>query len=316
VFDSIQAGKFVFRIRAVDDLNLPVYKGSTLRGGFGSALKAVTCALKRQDCATCLLRDRCVYLYLFETPPPSDSAMMRLYPAAPHPFIIEPPETENRTLRAGQLLDFALVLVGRALDYLPYFVYAFVCLGENGLGRVRGRFALEEVLSYVPEGSFTIYSYLDQTLRQAAPSHPWEVIRKRCLDLEDEPRLSFRFHTPVRLKFDGHLVEDPQFHHLIRSVLRRLSSLSYFHCSQRIEADFRGLIERAKKIERTAENLTWHDWERYSSRQKQRMSLGGFVGTATFTGDMNEFLPLLAWSELLHLGKAASFGLGRFEIQR
>ncbi len=69
MFEHIRIGKFLLRLRALDDLHLPAYKGSTLRGGFGAALKHVACALKRQDCGGCLLRDRCVYLYLFETPP-------------------------------------------------------------------------------------------------------------------------------------------------------------------------------------------------------------------------------------------------------
>ncbi len=44
------------------------------------------------------------------------------------------------------------------------------------------------------------------------------------------------------------------------------------------------------------------------------MTLGGFVGEATFAGDFGEFLPMLAWGEVVHMGKAASFGLGRYEI--
>ncbi len=70
MFEHIRIGKFLLRLRALDDLHLPAYKGSTLRGGFGAALKHVACALKRQDCGGCLLRDRCVYLYLFRNPAP------------------------------------------------------------------------------------------------------------------------------------------------------------------------------------------------------------------------------------------------------
>ncbi|HBZ54140.1 MAG TPA: hypothetical protein DEO88_01940, partial [Syntrophobacteraceae bacterium] len=116
-------------------------------------------------------------------------------------------------------------------------------------------------------------------------------------------------------KFNEHLVQEPEFHHLIRALLRRLSSLSYFHCDMKLDLDFRGLIERSQSIRKTSSALSWHDWERYSSRQKQRMTLGGFVGSATFAGDFHEFLPLLAWGEVLHVGKAASFGLGRYEIR-
>ena len=52
-----------------------------------------------------------------------------------------------------------------------------------------------------------------------------------------------------------------------------------------------------------------------SSRQKQKMSLGGFIGEATYAGNFGEFLPMLAWGEVVHLGKAVSFGLGRYELR-
>jgi hypothetical protein len=314
MFEHLSVGKFIFSIRALSDLNLPAYKGSTLRGGFGQALKRVTCALRNQDCRQCLLRERCVYLYLFETPPPADAAMMRLYPSAPHPFVIEPPASTQRLVAAGQSLDFGLVLVGRALDYLPYFVYAFVCLGEMGLGRQRGRFSLEEVKSANGNGWVSVYDQEQKTLQRFSAYPSGEAIENRCRELAGRQQLTLGFLTPTRIKSAEHLVDQPEFHHLVRALLRRLSSLSYFHCGHKPDLDFRGLAEHAQKIERVSADLRWHDWERYSSRQKQSMLLGGFLGTATFAGDFDEFLPLLAWGEVLHLGKAVSFGLGRYEI--
>jgi hypothetical protein len=202
MFEHLTVARLVFRTRARDDLDLPTYKGSTLRGGFGQALKRVTCALRNQECRHCLLRERCVYLYLFETPPPADTAMMRLYPAAPHPFVVEPPISTQRSVVAGQSLDFGLVLVGRALDYLPYFVYAFVTLGEMGLGRGRGRFRLEAVEAVNSNGALRIYGHEDQTLGRAAPYPTWEAIRERCRSLEPCDQLTFDFATPTRIKFN------------------------------------------------------------------------------------------------------------------
>jgi hypothetical protein len=157
MFEHMKVGHFSLRIKALDELNLPPYKGSTFRGAFGQALKQVVCALRRQECSGCLLRDRCVYVYLFETPPPKDTQMMRLYPSAPHPFVIEPPDTEKHHIQRGEAMDFGLVLVGRALEYLPYFIYGFMRLGENGLGRGRGKVSLEEVSALGGNGPEPVY---------------------------------------------------------------------------------------------------------------------------------------------------------------
>lgn len=315
MFGHFSVGKFLIRIKALTNLGLPAYKGSTLRGGFGQALKEVACALKRQECGSCLLRNRCVYSYVFETPPAEDAGMMRLYPAAPHPFVIEPPESESAVVPAGENLEFGLILVGRAREYLPYFIYAFMRLGERGLGRGRGKFALEGILASGANGPIPIYREENKSLVSSSPYPTWDAVRERAEELSGSETLTFHFRTPTRVKYEEHLVAEPEFHHLVRSLLRRLSGLSYFHCGERLELDFKGLVERAGKIERLSSDLRWYDWERYSGRQKQRMTLGGFLGQVTYAGDFRGFLPLLAWGEVLHVGKAASFGLGRYEMR-
>jgi hypothetical protein len=80
-----------FTLKALEPLILPPYKGSTLRGGFGAAFRRIVCVIRDKECADCLLKGTCVYSYIFETPPPADTAVMRKYQAAPHPFVIEPP---------------------------------------------------------------------------------------------------------------------------------------------------------------------------------------------------------------------------------
>ncbi len=61
------------------------------------------------------------------------------------------------------------------------------------------------------------------------------------------------------------------------------------------------------------QNLHWEDWERYSNRQETRMKMGGFVGEVTLLGELAPWLPLLKIGELTHVGKGATFGLGKYE---
>ncbi|MGA2228170.1 MAG: CRISPR system precrRNA processing endoribonuclease RAMP protein Cas6, partial [Syntrophobacteraceae bacterium] len=242
--NHITVGQFGLKLKALDEIHLPAYKGSTLRGGFGYALKEVSCALKRQECRTCMLRDRCVYLYLFETPPPPDSEMMRLYPTAPHPFIIEPPDNGDRLVPQGGYFEFGLTVVGRALDYLPYFIYAFLHLGEKGFGKGKGKFSLENVCAMSPSGFISVYQKENQTLKNPDNFPTPLSVEARCEALGSSERLTIHFKTPTRIKSEGRLTGEPEFHHLIRSLLRRLSALSYFHCDRKLDVDFKGLIER------------------------------------------------------------------------
>lgn len=337
---QIDYGTFTFSLEAKEVILLPSYKGSTLRGGFGYAFKRVICAIKDKECPDCLLKEKCVYSYVFETPPPSDTKIMRKYKSAPHPFIIEPPPEKRRGFIPGNEINFGLTLIGRAIDYLPYFIYTFDELGRMGIGKGKGQYLLKEVSSQeskvksektieneeavIPakagiQGNSAISKiiYDSETKTLKSFSHrllPFEI------ELESEARspehLTIEFLTPTRIVYDGHFIFDLEFHMLIRQLLRRISLLSYFHCGgDPSEIDFKGTIEKAKEIKVKEKNLRWHDWERYSARQDARMKMGGFVGEITFEGDIGPFMPLIQAGEVLHVGKGTSFGLGKYEVK-
>jgi CRISPR/Cas system endoribonuclease Cas6 (RAMP superfamily) len=82
-----------------------------------------------------------------------------------------------------------------------------------------------------------------------------------------------------------------------------------------LNLDFKGLIESSKNITVEKENLSWFDWERYSNRQETKMKMGGFMGSITFEGDLEEFLPFVQLGEYVHVGKGTSFGLGKYQIK-
>jgi hypothetical protein len=87
-----------------------------------------------------------------------------------------------------------------------------------------------------------------------------------------------------------------------------------FHCGERLDVDFLGLIERAKAVRLVADRTRWRDWTRYSSRQDRRMKLGGLVGEAEYEGALDAAWPFLEFGQWTHVGKNATFGLGRYEI--
>jgi CRISPR/Cas system endoribonuclease Cas6 (RAMP superfamily) len=128
--------------------------------------------------------------------------------------------------------------------------------------------------------------------------------------------LPVTFLTPTRLKHHGSLVwEGPPFHVLIKALLGRVSSLSYFHCGERWRTDFRGWIDRAKAVELSSVETTWDDWQRRSGRQDRWIWMGGLTGRATYAGALAPFLPLLALGEAVQVGKKTVFGDGWYEIQ-
>lgn len=310
--------RFEFLLEASACIHLPEYKGSTFRGAFGHTFKRIVCINREKNCDACLLKNRCIYSYVFETPPPPDSERMKKYPYVPHPFVITPPLETTRTYQKGESLRFELILIGKAIEYLPYFIFTFDELGKVGIGKGKGRYLLKEVRTKDREkktgkiGKETsIYTSGDKTLQSNFRVLELKDILCRDLDLST---LTLNFLTPMRLKFDGLLTSKLEFHILIRNVLRRISLLSYFHCGEELKVDFKGLIERSKEVKIQKEALRWVDWERYSNRQETRMMMGGLIGSVTYMGDFKPFAPFLLLGEEIHVGKGTSFGLGKYQI--
>lgn len=90
--------------------------------------------------------------------------------------------------------------------------------------------------------------------------------------------------------------------------------MSLFFHDTPLALDIREWKRASEAIRLVESHIAPYDWERYSNRQRTRMKLGGVVGTATYAGDLAPFLPLLSLGEWLHVGKGATFGLGKYQI--
>ncbi|MDO9559805.1 MAG: CRISPR system precrRNA processing endoribonuclease RAMP protein Cas6 [Syntrophales bacterium] len=341
-------GRYIFFCTFKDDAVLPEYKGSTFRGVFGHALKKVVCALRREDCSDCLLRSRCVYALVFETPQPINAfdrspaafnpssevssvnaaafqnetmrrssapgTVRQRVAAPPHPYVIEPDATPQTRYRQGESFDFTLLLFGHANDYLPYFVYAFDQVGQLGIGKridgKRATFSLREVRA----GNIAVFSAESGRIIEGAFTE--NLLPQGCPD--DKPgavnALEINLLTPLRLKYENHLEASLPFHIIIRAALRRISTLLDTYGAGEPALDYRGLVARARYIEIVSSSLRWFDWQRYSNRQDQAMLMGGMIGKIQYAGDLGEFIPLLRFCEKVHLGKQTTFGLGKFSM--
>jgi len=302
----ITVARLAVTLAAREPARLPYYKGSAIRGGFGLAFRRVACPYPRRECANCLLRQQCVWSYVFATPRPEDSTIMRKYETIPHPFVIEPPDDDKTEYGTGEELGFTLVLVGRAIDAVPYFIYTFEQMAEQGLGAGRARF---EVRGIAQDGQVFYDGHAKSILSPVK-----SVTLTFDGDREAARTARVRFRTPVRMTFEGRMARRPQFHVLFRSLLRRIGLLAYFH-DQPMEIDYKGLIRRAETIVTTRASFATMQWRRYSTRQARAIEMQGVMGSATYEGDLEPFIPWLRVGEVLHVGKGTAFGMGKYEME-
>ncbi len=311
---------FRFHLDPKVTLHMPVYnKGNVIRGGFGSAFRRIVCHGNCRDPESCDLRFVCPYTAVFNPFVPEGSDKISKNRDIPRPFVIKPPLETKETYLPGEKVSFDLIVVGKAKDYLPYFIVTFKELCHVGLGRTRAPCELVSVEAVSSEKECTVvYSSDDNLVRPPRNDIRWPDLLGHNFGggngAKTKSKVKLEFLTPTTLKVDGRLVQKPGFSHILKRLRDRINGLSYFYCGQGLDIDFKGFGTEAEKVTTVQDSTRWVDSSRYSRRRGVSQDLSGFVGEVAFEGEMGSFLPYLMLGEYLHVGKNAVFGNGWYQI--
>ncbi|MGK9451793.1 CRISPR system precrRNA processing endoribonuclease RAMP protein Cas6 [Acidithiobacillus caldus] len=296
--------RFWIRARCRDALSLPRFSGSLLRGTFGAALRELACLTGVPNCNGCTLHARCPYALLLETPVLRADSLLPLGSAAPHPWLLEPPEGPRR-LAPGETLQFALVLFGQAHAQLHWCLMAFRRAFAKGLGP--GRAVLE--LEAIRREDTTEWSGVDV----------YEAPAARCLSVPPAPTsLTLHFDTPVRILRRKQILgpDTLGFADFFGSLQRRLGLLeTLYEGAEPSPWDYRAAGIEAASCLWEGEALEWVRWERFSHRQHRAMSWAGVTGRYRVARLPSILWPILYRGQWAHVGKSASFGFGRYRLE-
>lgn len=300
--------RYRFTFEADTPLHLPDYAGSTLRGAFGGALRRVACLTRERDCKPCALYRTCPYPQIFETPPPEQHALQK-FSQIPNPYVIEPPAWGKRHYLAREKFNFDFVLAGRARQQLPLVILAWQRAFQHGVGKGDGTATLVLVEQTDRQDAHPIYSKEQPVIAGHETGAPLP-------GLDGTKTITLNIETPLRLQANGKPLGPDILkpRDLLVGLVRRIALISEFHADTPLPLDFAALAKQAETIH-DSKNLKWLDWTRYSSRQQQKMSLGGVVGKWQLEGELAPFLPFLYLGQWLHVGKNATFGLGKYQLE-
>lgn len=307
---------YEFDIVALSTLHLPGFSSAALRGGFGNVLRELTCVTKMNDCVACPVRKECPFTYLFN-PYADNDPHFHGGANLPRPFVLGNPSVEQ--ISHGQHARFRVTIVGSAVEYLPYIVLAFRQLGIIGVGKGRGKFRLSAVYSQDLLTGKLPKQVFDHDEDVLYPSRSYEVslnaVSEHTADTSVH-KLKLQLVTPTHLVSQGRRIDEaPSFEQLIRAILRRYSDLSSLYCGNRPQLDYKALLEQAKTVR--LERYQLRDFYRrgFSSRRGESTPQEGICGTLVYSGDFRSFLPYLMMGQWIHIGKQATFGMGRYDLQ-
>jgi CRISPR/Cas system endoribonuclease Cas6 (RAMP superfamily) len=301
-------------IEATQTVAWPHFAGSTLRGAFGRALRQAACITGQDKCGGCPLRNSCAYGVVFD---PAASAQP-LHPSfrdgLPR-YMVQPPALGACPLSVGETQSFDLLLLPGTQAHHGLIEHILRTAVEKelfqpGLFKLLGTQVSQDS---VPQ-SLTLPQMPGSDNTTPANTHPATT------------HITLRWLTPLRLQQQGKPVFKPQqlnAQGLVHALLRRQMQWQQI-TDQKPQAspatstpEQQDPLRCAPACTLDTRLLQWHDIQRHSGTQNQKLPLGGLIGAATLSGPtaaMHTLLPLLQLGERLQIGKETVMGLGRYQL--
>lgn len=307
-----------YTVEAVTPVHFGLNAGSQLRGGLYHELKAMAHTGHEDQqydprhlaiCPVCRMMNR-------ENP---EAARGR---TVPRPFGIFPPLSaapqHSPRYQPGESFEFGLNLYGDTNANYQLLTLAVQRLGQTGVGFGRGQFILQRIEQAHPLNGVSSVLFDPSCAVSSMPAAGVQVdeVREFASSLPRD-RLTLRFLTPTRLIDRGKLVRTPQFTPLLARLLERLEALEGEYAGGgRWSERYQELTRRSETITLVEDRTRWIELRSGSRRQNRTLPISGFVGEATFAGDLTPFCEWLAWGMLVQVGKNVVKGSGWYEIVR
>jgi len=310
----MKIGIYNFRLKLKDDVTFGSLCTATIRGALGYSLRKLVCFQKQSECYNCIIKEECIYSYIFETPHPSYVQKLRKYSRVVHPFRLYS-DLSKRKFSAGEEFNIELVLFGKAIQRLSFIIQAFIKASQRGLTYKKSKFDIIEV--YVKDFrncKKVIFTGADgKILPHELPDYRLDSVIEERAKIQKKVRI--KFLSPYRFRRNNRLSDDIDFYVIVRSIISRFSSLAFFHADEDYNLDYKSLLEEARKVQLIENNTYWYDCTRYSTRQKTRMKFGGLMGSVVFLINDIMWFNILKLGEIFAIGKNTSFGLGKMEVE-
>ena len=316
-------------VKAVTPVSLDPYCGSAIRGAFFHAIWQHFCTNREAStCSECSLVTICPVASLVA--PLRDEATRGR--DIPRPYILLPPYNERGRYEPEDIFSFSIAIIGNAAKLYPYVMRSFLEMEHSTLGhplselkQQRGRFSIQTIHAYHP---FTGEQQLLWQKGDKQPDKLWlnvtanDVIQ-RAEQLSNY-HVSIDFLTPIRLVTEGRVLKRPDFRVLVLRLAQRLEQVYREYSTDMQEETVAPLLgqewylsikSQTNDVHLVEDKTHWVDISSYSQRQKQQMPIGGFIGNASFAGNIAPFRELLVWGEILHVGKNVVKGDGAYHLE-
>lgn len=297
------------------DVFFPLNPVNSFRGAMGYALRQISCFQKenvdKYACSNCCKVGNCAYALCYETNKSHLRINTNIFNSneIPHLMNIDSGFPGNTLIKAGKSFSFYVRLLGNAVNVIPYIIVAAKKAAVIGIRDIAA-----DLVSIIDESTGkTIWSVQNDNI--ILPELENLIIQEPNCNNKEKCEIKLNFVTPVSFKNKktGGITREPDFSRIIGSLMRRYT---FFEATEgrKLNWHFSEISELASKVKISGMNIETVSWERYSTRQEQRIPVSGVIGTVSYIGPILGFEDLLNAGDVLRCGRSVTLGQGRINI--
>ncbi len=198
-------------------------------------------------------------------------------------------------------MEFNLKIWGDAVKHRSFFIFSIMGLADGGLGKNRTTLKIDY-----------IYDRMSGELLYGSLPELGPDMQEDIDEYTGGNKIYLRLQTPVRLNANRNILINIGPYEIIESIHNRLKLLqeAYNICGSH---QISPLNLPCIKVEQ--KKVKWVRWERYSSVQRKRLRMGGYIGYMVFSPKENELIKWLSIGEVIGVGIGTSMGLGSIKYK-
>lgn len=285
---------------------LPAFKGNSIRGAFGDALRERACVYPNiTNCKYCKLKHICGFSYIFNTFSQPGSNVLEKLDQISRPFkILSTDYREN--FMEGDSFEFDLYLIGNGIKYIKQVVTSIESIKHMGSSRSKGF------------GSVVVSS----TINDAEGA----VFGERNLHPIEFPKVDFNgkveFLTPTALiSKERGFIYQPSLWDVVSFSSRKYSSIMQFHMGRRISIDFESLKKDLLGVEISKEALKGSRITKWSQTQGSRINMPAIYGEVCYdisklsTKTLSTINSIFSVASITGIGRMTTAGYGHIHVE-
>ncbi len=300
--DRLDCAHITFVLTLVERVDLPALALLQLRREFSAVHKE----LESQHGAEVA---RLVGNLLFPQPA-TDPVVQRQVQKPAAAVVFSPDAIPPGNFVKGHQFQLPALFIGDGVVAVEAFVVLLQWLGQRGIHKGQGRFHVAAMRTVINDGVTSSPAVLPVCLTPNIVPFSW-LLEQRS---HSKHQVRIEVVTPMRLIKNGKPLFRFVFNDFFSALCRRVRHLAIAHGEVVINGADDEMNELAATIVCREDCLHWQDW-RHLEQGRKEQGIGGLTGTLHLSGDaLAELWWLFELGALLHVGKGASFGFGRFRL--